>query len=339
MLITGGAGFIGSNLTNYLIKTSIYNKIVVMDSLNYAGSLISISHLISSDKIKFIQADITDFDSAYKIINENNISNIIHLAAESHVDKSITSPKIFIDTNIIGTYVMLEAFKKYWLESGSSSNWRFIHVSTDEVFGSLDSNDSSFSEHTKYNPRSPYSASKASSDLIVKAWNSTYGMPIIITNCSNNYGPYQFPEKLIPLTITNILLGKRIPIYGKGENIRDWLYVEDHCEALKKVLLEGKVGESYCIGGENQITNLELVISICELIDKANISDLTSPSRNLIEFVTDRKGHDFRYSINNSKVKNAIGWNPRTNITDGLYKTVNWYLSNQDWWSQLIKNK
>ena len=331
MLITGGAGFIGSNLTNYLIKKFTYNKIVVMDALKYSGILNSISDLISKKQIKFIQADITDSDAAYKIIKENRISNIVHLAAESHVDRSIRSAKPFIDSNIIGTFVMLESFKKYWLECGASSDWRFIHVSTDEVFGSLVPGEAPFDEKTKYSPRSPYSASKAGSDLLAGAWFSTYGLPVIVTNCSNNYGPYQFPEKLIPLTITNAISGKKIPIYGNGKNIRDWLYVEDHCKALEMILKRGKIGESYCLGGDSQLKNIDLVIKICELIDKSNLNLPIRPTRNLIEFVTDRQGHDFRYAIDNSKIKSDLGWKPIININQGLAKTVDWYLSNENW--------
>ncbi len=335
IIITGGAGFIGSNFVNYWVKTKNSENIVILDSLTYAGCISSIQQFIDSKKIKFFKGDINDRKLVDELLNRFDINYLINFAAESHVDKSIEGPSDFINTNILGTYNLLEAFKDYWEAKNKPNFYRFLHVSTDEVFGSLKFEDAPFSEKSLYKPSSPYSASKAASDHLVKAWGITYGIPILISNCSNNYGPYHFPEKLIPLTIKNIFAGKPIRVYGNGENIRDWLYVEDHCRALEKILLNGSVGETYCIGGGNEISNIDLVKMLTSTIDKCVIKFKKSlpiiPSEKLIEFVDDRLGHDLRYAINYTKLKEELGWEPITNFKEGIEKTVEWFIKNPEW--------
>ncbi len=339
LLVTGGAGFIGSNFVHYWVQNYPEDNLIVLDALTYAGNLNNLKKLIEKNKISFIKGDISDKSTIYDTFVQNKINNVVHFAAESHVDRSIKSPDSFIQTNIIGTFNLIEVFRELKGKNVSENNWRFLHVSTDEVFGSLDLDEEPFSEETKYDPSSPYSASKAASDHLVRAWGKTFDLPILISNCSNNYGPYHYPEKLIPLTIINILLGKSIPIYGNGMNIRDWLYVEDHCRALGKILLEGKALDTYCIGGNNEITNIEIVNTICSLIDeiapKYNIELPVIPSKKLIKFVEDRLGHDKRYAINSSKLNIELKWKPRVNFQEGIRKTIIWFLNNKDWWEDL----
>ena len=342
LLITGGAGFIASNFSLYWTSKYPNDKVIILDSLTYASNFETIRGLVNSGKVTFIKGNINDQKLVIELFEKYKINLIAHFAAESHVDRSIDMPNIFLNSNIFGTFNLLEAFRSCWTKNGSPQDWRFLHVSTDEVFGHLESDAKPFDELTPYDPRSPYSASKAASDHLVRAWQNTFEIPTLITNCSNNYGPYQFPEKLIPLTITNILQNKTIPIYGDGSNIRDWLHVEDHCKALDLILLEGDVGETFCIGGDNEVKNNELVNQICNLVDqlapKFNWSLNFEKSSHLIEFVDDRSGHDKRYAINASKISNNLGWKPSINLDKGLYLTVSWYLENQKWWGPLIKN-
>lgn len=338
IIITGGAGFIGSNLVRYLIKNT--NNIVInIDKLTYAGNLESLEGVSNSERYFFEKADICDSDAIKELLSKYEPDYIMHLAAESHVDRSIDGPGAFINTNIVGTYNLLYNSFLYWkeLHEDKKNLFRFLHVSTDEVYGSLGET-GFFTEKTPYDPRSPYSASKASSDHLVKAWEHTYGLPTIITNCSNNYGPYQFPEKLIPVVILNALQKKSIPVYGKGDNIRDWLYVEDHVKALYKVITEGKIGETYNIGGNNEKTNLELVERICGILDE--LTPLHNFSyKDLITFVKDRPGHDKRYAIDASKIKNELGFSPEYTFNTGIRKTVEWYIENIDWCSSVMQNK
>ncbi len=340
LLVTGGAGFIGSNFVHYWAQNYPMDRIIVLDSLTYAGNKKNIQKLINTKKISFLKGDVSDKSLVLNAFVQNKINNVIHFAAESHVDRSIRGPDSFIQTNIIGTFNLVEVFRELYGKAISKNNWRFLHVSTDEVFGSLDLEENPFSEETRYDPSSPYSASKAASDHLVKAWGKTFDLPITITNCSNNYGPYHYPEKLIPLTILNIILGKNIPVYGNGMNIRDWLYVQDHCIALGKILLEGKSLETYCIGGNNEITNIEIVNTICDLLDeiapKYDVKLPVIPSKKLIKFVEDRLGHDKRYAINSSKLKRELQWEPKVNFQDGIRKTIVWFLSNKEWWEDLI---
>ncbi len=343
ILVTGGSGFIGSNFIKYIFKkTDFKGKIVNIDKLTYAANPLNLKDIARkySDRYFFERVDVCDYDSLIKVFKKYNIDTVVHFAAESHVDRSILGPKDFVQTNIIGTFNLLEAAKKHWFASpNNKSSFRFHHISTDEVYGSL-GKDGFFYEDTAYNPRSPYSASKASSDHLVRAYYHTYNFPVSISNCSNNYGPYQFPEKLIPLVINNALEGKAIPIYGDGENIRDWLYVEDHCSAILTILSKGKIGETYNIGGGSERTNLDIVNKICELLDEkyplTNNSTLKS-YKNLITFVTDRPGHDRRYAINCDKIKRELGWKQNVSFDEGIEKTVKWYLDNQEW-TKSIKN-
>ena len=330
LIITGGAGFIGSNLIRHLLANKEH-QILNIDKLCFPGSIHTISNFSRSTSYQFIQQDISDTGAMQKIVNEFKPHAIIHLAAESHVDRSIDSPKAFVDTNIVGTFCLLEAFRQYYMDTNieQRQGMRFIHVSTDEVYGSLGKNDSPFSEDHTYQPSSPYAASKAASDHLVSAWHLTYKLPLIITNCSNNYGPFQFPEKLIPLMINKALAGESLPIYGKGANIRDWLYVEDHVRGLCCVLDKGKAGETYNIGGNNERTNLSIVNSICDILDE--LHPAKRPYRELIDFVDDRPGHDLRYAIDNSKIKSELGWSAMEDFDKGLRKTITWYIDNQDW--------
>tara|TARA_B100000886_G_scaffold338466_1_gene301383 strand:- start:202 stop:1248 length:1047 start_codon:yes stop_codon:yes gene_type:complete len=342
LLITGGAGFIAANFALYWTAKYPQDKVIILDSLTYASNLNTISGLIKDGKVIFVKGDINDKNLVLELFEKNKVNLIAHFAAESHVDRSINMPKVFLESNIFGTFNLLEAFRTYWVKNGCQIGWRFLHVSTDEVFGNLNSDSQPFDESTPYDPKSPYSASKAASDHLVRAWQNTFGIPALITNCSNNYGPFQFPEKLIPVTITNILQGKKIPIYGDGTNIRDWLYVVDHCTALEKILLFSEPGETFCIGGKNEVENIKLVNIICDLVDqlapKFNCRLKNKKSSELIEFVDDRSGHDKRYAINATKIQNKLNWQPSISLNKGLYLTVEWYLKNKQWWEPLIKN-
>ena len=333
-LVTGGAGFIGSAVVRHLIHETIHRALVI-DKLTYAGNLELLAPVSSHPRYAFVRADIVDSKRMKEVFEDYQPDVVMHLAAESHVDRSIDGPAAFIETNIVGTYTLLEAALAYWriLPSGRRNDFRFHHVSTDEVFGSLDSG--RFTETTPYSPRSPYSASKAASDHIVRSWHHTFGLPILITNCSNNYGPYHFPEKLIPLTITKGLEGSKIPVYGSGSNVRDWLYVEDHAEALVAVASAGRVGETYCIGGQSERTNIDVVNAICELLDELVPNEAVVRHETLITFVDDRPGHDLRYAIDATRISTELGWRPRETFETGLRKTVEWYLANRGWWQRI----
>lgn len=338
-LITGGAGFIGSAVIRYLINDSDF-EVLNLDKLTYAGNLDSLSDIDSSGRYQFVQADICDAAAVKKIIADFKPTVLMHLAAESHVDRSIDGPFEFIQTNILGTYTLLEAAREYWssLEDTKKLSFRFHHVSTDEVYGDLEGTDELFLETTSYKPSSPYSASKASSDHLVRAWHRTYGLPIVITNCSNNYGPYQFPEKLIPHMIINAISGKTLPIYGDGLQIRDWLHVEDHAIALVKVALEAKDGETYNIGGRNEVKNIDVVKTLCALLEELlpNKPAGVESYEDLITYVKDRPGHDARYAIDASKIERDLGWSPKETFETGLRKTIEWYLSEQIWWQRVL---
>lgn len=327
LLITGGAGFIGSNLVHYLLPKNEVEKLVVLDSLTYAGHQLSLKSARKFSKYSFSKVDIRERDSISKLINAEEITHVMHLAAESHVDRSISAPGKFVETNVIGTFNLLEACRELW--DNQFSGCRFLHVSTDEVFGSL-GNTGAFSESSPYQPNSPYSASKAGADHLVRAYYHTYAFPGIITNCSNNFGPYQFPEKLIPQTIHRAATGQSIPVYGEGTNVRDWLYVMDHVEALWLGLISGESGESYNIGADNEWANLNLIKKICDLVDR-KLNRQVGTARKLVTFVTDRQGHDFRYAIDASKIRQDLGWEPVHDFEQAMEKTVNWYLCNRDW--------
>jgi dTDP-glucose 4,6-dehydratase len=335
ILVTGGCGFIGSNFILQTIKNTS-NNVINIDKLTYAGNKSNLNKLNNNTNYSFIKGDICDFKLISNTINQFKPDAIIHFAAESHVDRSIENPLSFVTTNIMGTTIMLQASLTFWQKENRSL--RFIHVSTDEVFGSLESN-GFFNESTPYDPSSPYSASKAGSDHLVRAWQKTYNFPSIVTNCSNNYGPFQFPEKLIPLMIANCLDEKPLPIYGDGKNIRDWLYVEDHCNALSIVLKHGKIGETYNIGGSNEIQNIHIVQTICEILDKLKPRNNNKSYSELIKFVTDRPGHDFRYAIDSSKIKDDLGWSATETFETGIKKTIKWYLDNEPWWRNIQKGK
>jgi dTDP-glucose 4,6-dehydratase len=336
VLVTGGAGFIGSAVIRHLISHSDY-QVINLDKLTYAGNLESLASVEANPRYTFKQADICDKEAVESIFTEFAPVAIMHLAAESHVDRSIDGPSDFIDTNIVGTSVLLEVARAYWSKLNDKAGFRFHHVSTDEVYGSLGSS-GLFTETSPYQPNSPYSASKASSDHLVRAWQETYGLPVVITNCSNNYGPNQFPEKLIPLVILNALRGKPLPIYGKGDQIRDWLYVDDHARALCLVMEQGRLGETYNIGGHNEKANLEVVTSLCQILDQKVDSHPPGLSRfeELITFVTDRPGHDQRYAIDAGKIQNELGWTPEETFETGLAKTIDWYLDNQAWCDHVL---
>ena len=334
ILITGGAGFIGSAVVRLAIARG--HSVVNVDALTYAGCLENVASVVDSPNYAFEQANVRDRALLDFLFAKYAPDAVMHLAAESHVDRSIDSPADFIETNVTGTLNMLEAARNYWRCKGSPTTFRFHHISTDEVFGSLPNDpEVLFTENTRYDPRSPYSASKASSDHLVRAWHETYGIPIVLTNCSNNYGPYHFPEKLIPVVILNALAGKSVPIYGDGGNIREWLYVEDHADALLLALQNGVVGRSYNIGGENERTNLEIVHTLCTILDRLQ-PRVSGSYVDLIVFVTDRPGHDARYAIDPSRIRNELGWRPSVTIDEGLEKTVRWYLDNEDWWYPLL---
>ena len=330
LLVTGGAGFIGSAVVRHAVRAGL--SVVNLDKLTYAGSLSNVAEVADSPLYAFEQADICDRKAVDRILVTHKPDAIMHLAAESHVDRSIDGPAAFIETNITGTYTMLEAARSYWTAQGKPDSFRFHHISTDEVFGSLGPT-GKFTEDTPYDPRSPYSASKASSDHLVRAWHETYGLPVVLTNCSNNYGPYHFPEKLIPVVILKALSGAPIPIYGKGDNIRDWLYVEDHAEALLLVVQKGSLGRSYNIGGENEATNLDLVQKICAILDQKRPGN--KPYADQITFVADRPGHDQRYAIDPTRIREELGWRPSVTLDEGLEKSIQWFLDNEDWWRAL----
>ncbi len=333
ILITGGAGFIGSNFIYYLLSSQPDLVVYNLDLLTYAGSPENLKNLPNSDRYNFIEGDVCDRDLVKNVLSENDIDLVVHFAAETHVDRSILGPEAFIRTNIQGTFILLECLREYWkIDSGKiRSDVHFHHISTDEVYGTLSPDEPAFSEDNQISPNSPYAASKASSDHLVRSYFHTYGLPITITNCSNNYGPNQFPEKLIPLMILNAIEGKPLPIYGDGQQIRDWLYVEDHCRAIWTVIHAGKPGETYNVGGENQPTNLEIVQEICRILDRDIPDSQFVPHDHLIEYVTDRPGHDRRYAMNINKIKAEVDWKPKVNLKDGLELTVTWYMENSDW--------
>lgn len=340
ILVTGGAGFIGSAVVRHLINDSTCN-VANLDKLTYAGNLESLASVADSPRYRFYQVDICDAAALDAVFAEFQPDAVMHLAAESHVDRSIDGPADFIQTNIVGTYTLLEATRRYWNGLGDErkAGFRFHHISTDEVFGDLEGTDDLFTEATPYAPSSPYSASKASSDHLVRAWQRTYGLPVLVTNCSNNYGPYHFPEKLIPHMILNALAGKPLPVYGDGAQIRDWLYVEDHARALVEVVTRGEVGETYNIGGHNEKRNLEVVQTICDLLDELvpwNDGGQVRSYRELITFVKDRPGHDLRYAIDASKIQRELGWVPQESFESGIRKTVQWYLDNREWWQRVL---
>lgn len=341
ILVTGGAGFIGSNFVRYALENHPETPIVNLDLLTYAGSLENLKDLPFPDQYHFIKGDIQDEELVKTILREYEIDAIVHFAAESHVDRSILGPGAFVQTNIVGTFSLLEAARKVWLDERklNSDVVRFHHISTDEVFGSLAPDDPAFEEHTPYSPNSPYAASKASSDHLVRSYAHTYGLPVSLTNCTNNYGPYQFPEKLIPLVILNALDGKDLPIYGDGNQVRDWLYVEDHCEAIWKALEKGQAGESYCIGGNNQPTNLEIVDTICGILDELQPHASGKPYASLKIFVKDRPGHDRRYAMNIEKISRELDWQPKHSLKEGLLKTVRWYLEEESWIEAIRKQQ
>ncbi|WP_288739216.1 dTDP-glucose 4,6-dehydratase [uncultured Rheinheimera sp.] len=339
IIVTGGAGFIGSAVVRHLIMDTEH-QVVNLDKLTYAGNLASLDSVANSDRYHFEHSDICDRVELDRIFMQHQPDIVMHLAAESHVDRSIDGPAAFIETNIVGTYTLLEAARNYWkdLSSQRKESFRFHHVSTDEVYGDLHGTDDLFTETTPYAPSSPYSASKASSDHLVRAWHRTYGLPVVVTNCSNNYGPFHFPEKLIPLMILNALSGKNLPVYGKGNQVRDWLYVEDHARALVKVATLGLIGETYNIGGHNEKQNIEVVRTLCTLLEELVPAKPAGVDKyeDLITYVTDRPGHDLRYAIDASKIERELGWVPEESFESGLRKTVQWYLNNKDWWQAVL---
>jgi dTDP-glucose 4,6-dehydratase len=346
LLVTGGAGFIGANFVQYWLDAHPGDRVIVVDALTYAGNRASLEPAERRAGFEFVQGDICDGDLATRLIREREISTVVHFAAESHVDRSIVGPEDFLHTNVLGTQSLLQAARAAWMpDSAASGPVRFHHISTDEVYGSLGPDDSAFGESTPYAPNSPYAASKAASDHLVRAYHHTYGLPVTTSNCSNNYGPYQFPEKLIPLMIVNALEGRRLPVYGDGGNVRDWLYVTDHCRAIEQVLLQGRIGETYNIGGRNEWRNVDVVHLLCRLLDEAFAADpslaarfpaspaaMARPASELVTFVKDRPGHDRRYAVDTAKVERELGWTPRESFETGLRKTIAWYLEHEAWW-------
>ncbi|WP_442681606.1 dTDP-glucose 4,6-dehydratase [Sphingomonas sp. ASY06-1R] len=334
-LITGGAGFIGSAVVRHLVRKGM--RVVNLDKLTYAGNLASLSEIEGADNYRFVQGDIADVPAVLALLQEERVETIMHLAAESHVDRSIDGPGAFVETNVVGTFRLLSAALNYWqgLSGDAQAVFRFHHISTDEVFGDLPFDSGVFTEETPYAPSSPYSASKAASDHFVRAWHETYGLPVVLSNCSNNYGPFHFPEKLIPLVILNALEGKPLPVYGKGDNVRDWLFVDDHARALELVATRGAVGESYNVGGRNERTNLQVVEAICDALDARAPLASGAPRRSLITFVSDRPGHDRRYAIDATKLERELGWKAQESFETGLAKTVDWFLENEWWWGPI----
>ncbi|WP_430013869.1 dTDP-glucose 4,6-dehydratase [Microcystis ichthyoblabe FBCC-A1114] len=339
IVITGGAGFIGSNFVHHWCENYPEDRVIVLDALTYAGNLHNLATLKDRKNFRFLQGDICDQALVDELFASENIDTVAHFAAESHVDRSILGPGAFVQTNVVGTFTLLESFRQHWLSNHQPDNYLFLHVSTDEVYGSLGLDDPAFTETTPYAPNSPYSASKAGSDHLARAYFHTYGMPTIITNCSNNYGSYHFPEKLIPLMCINILLGKPLPVYGDGQNVRDWLYVRDHCQALDTVIHKGKAGETYNIGGNNEVKNIDLVRMLCDLMDELAPDLPVKPAQNLITFVKDRPGHDRRYAIDATKIRTELGWQPQETVEGGLRKTIQWYLDHRDWWQPLLSKE
>lgn len=338
-MVTGGAGFIGANFVHYWCAKYPNDRVLVLDALTYAGNRQTLASLDGHPNFRFVQGDICDRPLIDALLQDEAVDTIVHFAAESHVDRSILGPAAFVQTNVVGTFTLLEAFRQHWLTHDRPTDFRFHHVSTDEVYGSLAPDDPAFAETTPYAPNSPYSASKAGSDHLVRAYHHTYGMPTTITNCSNNYGPYHFPEKLIPLMCINILMGKPLPVYGDGQNVRDWLYVKDHCSAIDAVLTKGKVGETYNVGGNNEVKNLDLVHLLCELMDEMAPDLPVRPAQELITFVKDRPGHDRRYAINSTKLQTELGWSPSVTVQEGLRQTVAWFLANESWWKPLLSEE
>ncbi|MCF1708585.1 dTDP-glucose 4,6-dehydratase [Tabrizicola sp. J26] len=334
ILVTGGAGFIGSAVVRHAVRAG--HSVINVDALTYAANLANVAPVANSPLYIFEQVDIRDRAELDRLFAEYQPDAVMHLAAESHVDRSIDGPGDFIETNITGTFNMLEAARAYWVRKGKPEDFRFHHISTDEVYGTLGET-GQFTEETPYAPNSPYSASKAASDHLVRAWHETYGLPVLVTNCSNNYGPYHFPEKLIPVVILKALAGEPIPVYGKGENVRDWLYVEDHADALLTVVEKGEVGRTYNIGGENERTNIALVRTICDILDAKRPK--AAPYADQITFVADRPGHDLRYAIDPTRIREELGWRPSVTVEEGLERTVQWYLDNEDWWRPLLERK
>ena len=337
--VTGGCGFIGANFIQYLLKKTKHKSVINLDKLTYAGNQKNLADFEQDSRYIFVHGDICDAELVSKLFTEYQPNYIVNFAAESHVDRSIDGPAEFIQTNIVGTSVLLQEALKYYstLKGRKSKRFRFHHVSTDEVFGSL-SESGFFTEETPYDPSSPYSASKASSDHLIRAWHRTFDLPVLISNCSNNYGPYQFPEKLIPLMILNCLEEKPLPVYGTGENIRDWLYVEDHCDAIYTILQKGTIGETYNVGGNNEIKNIQIVEEICDVLNDIHPAGSGKSYHELITFVKDRPGHDFRYAIDASKLKKEIGWEPKESFNTGIQKTIEWYLKNEEWWRIIQEN-
>ena len=332
LLVTGGAGFIGANFVHFWLKNHPHDRLLVLDLLTYAGNRLNLQTVMQDGRLRFVHGDICDEKLVTGLLEEEAIDTIVHFAAESHVDRSIDGPDAFIQTNIVGTHVLLKAAKSAWLDQQSQKQAvRFHHVSTDEVYGSLGPVDPRFTEHTPYDPSSPYSASKASSDHLVRAYHRTFGIPVTITNCSNNYGPYQYPEKLIPIIILNALAGRPIPVYGDGQNVRDWLYVIDHCRAIEAVIARGKIGETYNIGGNCERKNIDIVHAICGLLDSKRPGAAHRPHAKLIQFVKDRPGHDRRYAIDTGRINRELGWRPLEDIESGLEETIDWYLAHLDW--------
>ncbi len=341
LLVTGGAGFIGSNFIRYMLSEEPEIRIVNLDLLTYAGSLENLRGLPDPGRHIFVEGDINDRPLLDRLLRDHTVDTVVHFAAESHVDRSIHSPGAFIHTNVVGTFTLLEAARAYWIKESALplEETLFHHVSTDEVFGSLAPSDPAFDERTPYDPRSPYSASKAASDHLVRAYFHTYGLPVTITNCSNNYGPNQFPEKLIPLMTLNALQGRPLPVYGDGMQIRDWLYVDDHSEAIRRVIRAGRRGETYCVGGDNQPPNIEVVHTLCHILDELRPGSPHAPHEQLIAYVTDRPGHDRRYDIDITRIRAELGWTPSESLSTGLLKTVRWYLENPDWVEAIRKRQ
>ena len=338
-IVTGGSGFIGTNFIRFMLVNGFAERIINLDKLTYAGNPQNLLEYDNDKRYAFAQGDICDQELVQELFILHKPDVVVNFAAESHVDRSIDGPGDFVKTNISGTYVLLQEALRYYrsLNNDQQSRFRFHHISTDEVFGSLE-DDGFFTEETSYDPSSPYSASKAASDHLVRAWQRTYGLPVIISNCSNNYGPYQFPEKLIPLIILNCLSEKTLPVYGKGENIRDWLYVDDHCAAINNIIEQGNIGETYNVGGNNEIKNIDIVKTICDLLDEISPSEKVESYHELITFVQDRPGHDFRYAIDSTKLQNRLGWTPKETFESGIKKTIQWYLDNKTWWQDIQNN-